>query len=121
MLPKLPILCWIFGLAGAINLNLAEEKLLFENDKVQLKVDGTEGSGSQNTHTSKGLTLSSSMNRNNTLITKKGLDKVCLVYLGANETSEGDVVITDLPIEFITGDVTNYTFEYSALLARSDG
>ena len=71
MLPKLPILCWIFGLAGAINLNLAEEKLLFENDKVQLKVDGTEGSGSQNTHTSKGLTLSSSMNRNNTLITKK--------------------------------------------------
>ena len=43
--------------------------------------------------------------KNSTLITKTGLDRVCLVYLGANETSEGDVVITDLPIEFITGDV----------------
>ena len=48
--------------------------------------------------------------KNSTLITKTGLDRVCLVYLGANETSEGDVVITDLPIEFITGDVTNYGF-----------
>ena len=50
MLPKLPILCCILGLTGALNLNLAEEKLLFENDKVQLRVDGTEGMACQNTH-----------------------------------------------------------------------